>query len=140
VKRVLLNGLTLLSLLACLVVASFWIRSYAVQDELAFTGGRRMLIFSSCAGAFVVSHTEHAVHLRAGVFHGQVTDPAPVGGGYVPALLTFSYDDMGPTQFVTLPHWAVLVVAAALPVGRIRGRRRRPAFPVQPARADAAGG
>jgi hypothetical protein len=99
-----------------------------------------MLIFSSCAGAFVVSCSEHAVQLRAGVFHGQVTDPAPVGGGYVLALLTFSYNDMGPTQFVTLPHWAVLVAAAALPVGRIRGRHRRPAFPVQPPRADVAGG
>jgi hypothetical protein len=133
-KRCLLNLLTALSLLLCVAVAALWVRSYRRCDVLVrpARAGDRACVTSEF-GLLVFeweAATPGAVQSGWEYFATPVPRRWPVRRG--PAVVEAYRDTvrhfvrLPPAALygVAVPHWLVLLPAAALPVRHFARRRR----------------
>ena len=142
-SRRLLNVLAVLSLLPCVIVLAFWLRSYWVKDHLAWQELDRRSpsrlpdrgwIVGSGHGVVVVNELWFGTGAPAEPdwkFTWEQVDAAawqpPFGG--VMAAIGFGYDGSGPGRqgwrggFV--PHWFLAALFAAPFVLRLAAYRRR---------------
>ncbi|HZN66090.1 MAG TPA: hypothetical protein VFB66_12415 [Tepidisphaeraceae bacterium] len=150
-KRRLLNFLTLLSLLLCVAVLALWIRSFSVNDEIyvgywnyrRHPNHPRIAVASSASvlrapGASLIRFSNNCVGTIGGPCrrgparndgHWLHKRHVPAGKSSVPLpreWLGFHYGRSSGVLQVMFPDYAVLGVAAALPLLRMaRSLRRR---------------
>jgi hypothetical protein len=142
--RILLNGLTVLSLVLALALAGLWVRSYWLADSLHWVGvvepgGWGRLLGLDCGGGGAAIHvgayagsTER--YGAPGRWRWQSRDARPVdyAGGSWGQRLGFKYASQRGGDFrwraVVFPLWVPTVLFAALPLARgamfVRRRRR----------------
>jgi hypothetical protein len=141
--RILLNAVTVLSLLLCAATAVFWVRSYWRTDHVRYDwvlqGGRPAVV----AGRAVWSR-----HGRVVAWSQALHEDPPEGLGWYAGSKPNDDDDRSitdrpkwqvvgfawwydpqPYAFLIVPHWALAAVAAVLPAWQYgrhmrRGRRR----------------
>ena len=143
--RILLHGLTVLSLLLCLASAGLWVRSYWRQDVLGWAGTSRpdaerffFQIVSGGGGVGVwlgLHSPAYALAARAGGWFAHSFNPRPVpyAGGWPRRRFGFDYDTFRSAYVrwagVVFPAWAAATFFALLPASRlamaIRRRRRK---------------
>ena len=146
--RLLLNLVTALSLFVCLAACSLWVRSQRLYDRLIYQtghdrrGSQRCFVLGSDRGVFDFQHHHIAGLGRAYAEQtGLHTDhfepdgqspPVPPdhafmlpGFGFLPPVTTVLPPAVWWRYSVYVPHYAVVLAAAALPAARLRARLRR---------------
>jgi hypothetical protein len=143
-QRLLLNALTVLTLLFCIVTVALWIRSFWVKDEIEAGGVGRLWAWSSNAGSLTMFTVTDAnpwgFRWETGIPSGSQRESGLVEQRRVVHWLgiTLSHgdvpdDDTGAQYafiFAEMPHGVLTALCAAVPAGRLvlgaRRRRRTP--------------
>ena len=130
-KRRLVNLLTALSLALAFLACALWVRSYFELDLLQVAARGKEWTFQSRTGSVSVSVRR--------------VSPRRAGTNYIRQDIDLQYErpearlvqfEFHPAAGAVVPHWAIVTLAAILPVARfVRARRRRHAtaargFPV----------
>ena len=144
-RRRLLNLLTALSMLLCAATVVLWARGYRVKDVLLWPTAGGMATLESNRGQFVLvvmrSPYPERSHRPSGLRHhtSPVSHYSPMKDCGHPRLTVHFerfgfeshtwWDNLPESQtWVKVPHYAVALAAALLPLGRARPvtRRRHP--------------
>jgi hypothetical protein len=119
-RRILLNGLTVLSLLLAIATAGLWVRSYSCADEITYRGPTQAFRLWSSSGAFHLIGSRFMTHL--------------------PGFWITLYSRSVPGPFIDRPDWTLRIPFAsliiwlvalpwfrwAIPLVRSQKTRRRP--------------
>ena len=123
--RRLLNLLTAVSLMGCVLAAVLWGRSLLVHDVVQVFGRGHWVIVHSSAGVLSVFDNEQIASRRA-TWEVQPGQPVPGVGAVWRSLYAFDVhggDPSSPGVTVTFPWWTVVALLALLPAGRLYWRR-----------------
>jgi hypothetical protein len=118
-RRILLNALTVLSLLLALATAGLWVRSQSLRDygNLSLHGSRRLWIDSS-RGRFLLGFENLGEQIYAWRPPGWFISTSPV---YKTAPRHWPIELEGGSTFTRLwlSHWVVVAVSLAFPTARL---------------------
>jgi hypothetical protein len=125
--RIVLNGLTGLSLVICLATAMLWVRSYWLSQHWGFVRDDSALIGGTMRGTlcFLWIHTPSANRWRTTYHDESPQSPAKALDRARWRWHGFAFDRAAETAFspssgyVLMPCWAVLSLSALLPVARV---------------------
>jgi hypothetical protein len=125
VRRLLVNVLSVVSLLVALAIALLWARSYLVQDVLLIYTGRNGVGIHSTGGHFVVLHDfAPSTWYEPGVSWQREDDVTPYGASVALALLRFDVERFSNGRLWVFPQWPLVALALVLPTARLLFRRR----------------
>ena len=125
--RRLLNLLTALSLLLCVLTVVLWARSYFVRDAVEFMVGRRAGGAASAGGQLVVSVRKYDLDLGRRLNWNRDGFHDPDVGSRKSALANFTwgFDSAARESIVVTPIWPLAALAAIFPAIALYHRRRR---------------
>jgi hypothetical protein len=137
-RRIILNALTVLSLLLCVATTGLWVRSYRAYDEIGFAKGDRWsaMVASSRGGilcGFRGTYSE-PVEQHGWWRHRYLANPFDFSWGSLPGFYVlfdhcgFALEGakMNQTHYhmVIVPTWFILLVMFSLPFQWWRQHRR----------------
>ena len=127
-KRRLLNLLTALSLLLCMAVGALWVRSCYRLDWGAVVVGLHQLVFVSTSGGITIEHYDNHPDNPSGTYWA--ARPVNETGFDGTRHWDFAIQRAGVPRAdvadgIRFPHWAAIVVFAAMPAVRVVREIRR---------------
>jgi hypothetical protein len=136
--RVVVNGLTLLSLALCAAAVGLWVRSYVVYDSWNWGTATGRAGFDSIYGRLTVGRVDVPPAAMAGIPRGRYFKSAPADPAALSSMLKPSRSFAGfqvtvvnaggmTARDVRIPYWSLVLAAAVLPAVRAARRAfRRP--------------
>lgn len=129
--RYIYNGLTVLSLLICLVTVVLWVRAYHHTDRLAYhSSSIYVMLVASPSGMLCGCMTDMAAAHHAAL----ASSPDALSehwyydrryDSFVHNGFVFSKADTGFAISIGLPYWLIFLITAAVPAARLTARLRR---------------
>jgi 4-amino-4-deoxy-L-arabinose transferase-like glycosyltransferase len=141
-RRIIFNGLTVLSLLLCVATSALWVRSYWVDETMArwskHTTGYNFLIgsaggivhFERLAGSFEPNYPNDVPrspleyeYSRQPYRRGKIYDVGWQPDASVP--FRHFWFEFGTQPFIAVPHWSVVALFTVLPLTCFHRHARR---------------